>query len=340
MKHSLFAAACIALLSTAACKANYDKTPSGLVYRVASTKNGSPVKPGQFVKFNVEFKLNTPKDTVLNTTYGKFPGYGKVDSGAQVKYTFFEIMPLVKVGDSVEFSLSIDTLKKRGLIPDYNKVFTRNGQIKGRFTILKTFDNEEQINADAKAETEAFKNKEVADLQNYINKKGVKAIKTKNGVFVEIDQPGDASIKADSGKTAVIMYRGYLLDGGKVFDTNMDTSKHHTDPIEVPIGQGRVIPGWEEALPYFSKGSKGKIYIPSMLGYGMRGSGEIPPNASLIFDIEVKDVKDTPPQPQGGGMGGNGMNSLTPEQMKQLQQQMQRQQQQHQQQSAPPQQQK
>ena len=332
MKHSLFAAACIALLSTAACKANYDKTPSGLVYRVASSKNGAPIKAGQFVKFNVEFKL-MPKDSILNTTYGKFPGYGKVDTSAQVKYSFFEIMPLVKVGDSVEFSLSIDTLKKRGLIPDYNAVFTRNGQIKGRFTILKTFEKEEDIKADFDAETTNFKNKEVAVLQDYINKKGIKAQKTKNGAFVEIDQAGDASVKADSGKTAVLMYKGYLLDGGKVFDTNMDTSKHHTAPFEVAVGQGRVIPGWEEALPYFSKGSKGKIYVPSMLGYGMRGSGEIPPNANLIFDIEVKDIKDTPPQPQGGP--GGGMNSLTPEQMKQLQQQMQ-QQQQRQQQSAPP----
>lgn len=333
MKHSLFAAACIALLTTVACKANYDKTPSGLVYRVASTKGGAPVKAGEFVKFNVEFKL-MPKDSTLNTTYGKFPGYGKVDTSAQTKYSFFEIMPLVKVGDSVEFSLSIDTLKKRGLIPDYNAVFTRNGQIKGRFTIIKTFTKEDDIKADFDAESTNLKNKEIAALQDYINKKGIKATKTKNGAFVEIDQPGDASIKADSGKTAVIMYKGYLQDGGKVFDTNMDSSKHHTDPIEVAVGQGRVIPAWEEALPYFSKGSKGKIYVPSTLGYGMRGNGgEIPPNSNLIFDIEVKDVKDTPPQPQGGG---NGMNGLTPEQMKQLQQQMQQQQQRQQQQSAPP----
>ena len=326
MKQFLFAVACIALLSTAACKANYDKTPSGLVYRIVSSKGGEPVKAGQFVKFNVEFKL-MPKDSVLNTTYGKFPGYGKVDTSAQAKYSFFEIMPKCKVGDSVEFSLSIDTLKKRGMIPDYNAVFTRNGQIKGRFTIIKTFEKEEQIKSDFDAETNSFKEKEIASVQDYINKKGIKAQKTKNGVFVEIDQPGDPAIKADSGKTASIMYRGYLQDGGKVFDTNMDTSKHHTDPIEVAVGQGRVIPGWEEALPYFSKGSKGKIYVPSMLGYGMRGSGEIPPYANLIFDIAVIDVKDTPPQPQGMG-GGNGMNSLTPEQMKMLQEQMQKQRQQ------------
>ncbi len=332
MKHFLLAAACVALLSTVACKANYDKTASGLVYRIVSSKGGAPVKIGQFVKFNIELKLS-PKDSILNTTYGKFPGYGKVDTGAQVTYSFFEIMPKCKVGDSVEFSISIDTLKKRGLIPDYNNIFTRNGLIKGRFTVLKTFEKEDQIKADFDAETANMKAKEIASLQDYITKKGIKAVKTKNGAFVEIDQPGDAAVKADSGKTAVIMYKGYLQDGGKVFDTNMDSSKHHTDPIEVPVGAGRVIPAWDEALPYFSKGSKGKIYVPSTLGYGMRGAGgDIPPNANLIFDIEIKDVKDTPPQPQGAP-GGNGMNSLTPEQMKMLQEQMQKQQQQQQRQA-------
>ena len=327
MKHFFSAVACIALFSVVACKGNYDKTKSGLVYHIVSSKGGAPVKPGEFVKFNVEFKL-MPKDSTLNTTYGKFPGYGKVDTGKQTEYTFFEVMPLCKVGDSVEFSMSIDSLKTRGAIPDYNNIFTRNGQIKGHFTILKTFASEELVKADYDAENKSYSDKEIASLQDYINKKGAKVQKTKNGVFVEIDQPGDASQKADSGKTAVIMYRGYLQDGGKVFDTNMDTSKHHTDPIEVAVGQGRVIPGWDEALPYFSKGSKGKIYIPSMLGYGPRGGGgEIPPYANLIFDIEVKDVKPTPPQPQGQGAAG-GMNGLTPEQLQQLQQQMQQQRQQ------------
>lgn len=325
MKHFLFAVASMLLLTAVACKANYDKTKSGLVYRIASTKGGAPVKAGEFVKFNVEFRLANPKDTVLNTTYGKFPGYSKIDTGAQVNYSFFEIMPKCKVGDSVEFSISVDTLVNRKMLPDYNKLFVKNGIIKGRFTILKTFTKEEAVQADYEAESKKVKDAEVAVLQNYIDKKGIKAVKTKNGVFVEIDQPGDAAVKADSGKQASIMYRGSLLDGGKVFDTNMDSTHHHTEPIDVVVGQGRVIPGWEEALPYFTKGSKGKIYVPSSMGYGQRGSGEIPPNATLVFDIEIKDVKDAPPQPQGG------MNGMTPEQMQQMQQMMQQQQQRQQQ---------
>ncbi len=329
MKHLLSAVACIALLSTAACKVNYDKTKSGLVYNVISSKGGQPIKAGDFVKFNVQFKL-MPQDSVLNTTYGKFPGYSKVDTSKQTEYTFFEVMPNVKVGDSVEFSMSIDTLKKRGMIRDYDSIFTRNGQIKGFFTVLKTFATEDLVKADYDNETQGYKDKEVALLQDYINKKGIKAQKTKSGVFVEIEKAGDAAVKADSGKMAIVKYRGYLQDGGTVFDTNMDSSKHHTDPLEVVVGAGRVIPGWDEALPYFSKGSKGKLYIPSMLAYGMRGGGgDIPPYANLIFDMEVLDVKEAPAETQNGP--GNPMNSLTPEQIQQIQEQMKRQQQQQQQ---------
>src|SRR3954470_15705078 len=119
------------------------------------------------------------------------------------------------------------------------------------------------------------------------------------------------------------MYKGYFLTNtDKVFDTNMDTSKGHTNPIDVSVGSGSVIPGWEEALPYFGKGGKGKIYVPAMLAYGPQGSqGAIPPYSNLIFDVEVKDVKDAPKQ----SPTAQQQPSLTPEQMQQLQKQMQEQ---------------
>jgi FKBP-type peptidyl-prolyl cis-trans isomerase len=75
----------------------------------------------------------------------------------------------------------------------------------------------------------------------------------------------------------------------------MDSSKGHTDPIEVNVGKKQVIQGWEEALPYFGKGGKGKIFIPAMLGYGPQAMGaDIPAFSDLIFDIEILDVKQAP----------------------------------------------
>jgi FKBP-type peptidyl-prolyl cis-trans isomerase len=93
------------------------------------------------------------------------------------------------------------------------------------------------------------------------------------------------------------MYRGTFLDGKK-FDGNMDSDSPNKQPLEFVIGQGGVIKGLEDGLKMFNKGGRGKIFIPAMLGYGPNGSAPvIPPYASLVFDIEVLDVKIAPPPP-------------------------------------------
>ena len=95
------------------------------------------------------------------------------------------------------------------------------------------------------------------------------------------------------------MYKGYLQSNGKVFDTNIDTSKGHTDPIQIPVGSRGAIQGFAEGLPYFGKGGKGKILIPAMLGYGSTPQGaDIPAYSNLVFDIEVLNVTDAPKAPQ------------------------------------------
>lgn len=306
----------------ASCNTNYEKTKSGLVYKIFPGKgSGALLKAGMFAKLNIQYVLS-PKDSVLNSTYGKVPLFAAIDTSAKTAYSFMELLPKCKQGDSVIFTISVDSLKNKGAIPEYLK---RGDQISCKMSILKTFANENDIRADYEKEMVTEREREITDVKNYISKKGVKAEQTKNGVFVEIENAGDAQ-KAQIGKVASVMYKGYLQSDGKVFDTNMDSTKGRTQPFDVVVGQGRVIPGWEEALPYFGKGGKGKLYIPAMLAYGPQGSqGAIPPFSNLIFDIEVRDVKDAPKQtaPAPGQQGG--MNNLTPEQIQQLQQQMQQQ---------------
>ncbi|MGN6617199.1 MAG: FKBP-type peptidyl-prolyl cis-trans isomerase [Ilyomonas sp.] len=321
MKHLFLALATMGFLATS-CQVNYEKTKSGLVYKVHPGKGGEPLSVGKFVKFNVEYTVPAHKDTVLNSTYGKIPGFAKVDTGKQFQLSFMELLPQLKVGDSVDFTILVDSIKAHNPSFQYNTFLTKGGQIKGKLSVLKAYNNEEEIRADYEKEMENEKNREIASIQDYLNKKGIKAEKTANGVFVKLETPGDATLKADTGKQATIMYKGYLQSNGEVFDTNMDSSKGHTEPIDVVVGSGGVIPGWEEALPYFGKGAKGTIFVPAMLGYGPQGSqGVIPPFANLVFDIEVKDIKDAPKQ-----QPGQGMNGLTPEQLQQLQEQMQKQQ--------------
>jgi peptidylprolyl isomerase len=90
------------------------------------------------------------------------------------------------------------------------------------------------------------------------------------------------------GQRCLVHYTGWLNDGrgghGKKFDSSLDRGQ----PLAIPIGIGRVIKGWDEGLLSMKVGGKRTLYIPSYLGYGPRGAGgDIPPNADLIFDVEL-----------------------------------------------------
>jgi FKBP-type peptidyl-prolyl cis-trans isomerase len=92
---------------------------------------------------------------------------------------------------------------------------------------------------------------------------------------------------ARDGLTAVVHYTGWLVDGTK-FDSSLDRG----DPISFPIGQGRVIQGWDEGVASMNVGGKRELTIPPDLGYGDRGAGGvIPPGATLIFEVELLELR-------------------------------------------------
>jgi peptidylprolyl isomerase len=93
------------------------------------------------------------------------------------------------------------------------------------------------------------------------------------------------------GQTCVMHYTGWLYVNGAKGD-KFDSSVDRNEPFEFPIGQGRVIAGWDEGVATMKVGGKRTLIIPPALGYGARGAGGvIPPNATLIFDVELLGVK-------------------------------------------------
>lgn len=283
-----------AIVMLASCN-QYDKTPSGLTYKITNGGSKEKLKNGQFVKFNIEYKI-PPKDSVLNSSYGHVPAYLVVDTARQSKHSFLEIITKCAAGDKVEFAMSVDTLKKLGML-DYNNIFHARDMIKGRVEILKVFARQEEAMADLGKEQETERQREIKDLQEFTAKKGIKTQATKSGVLVEITTPGDQNLKADSGKQASLLYKGTFTNG-KVFDSNMDKNSPNNQPLTVVVGTQGVIPGMDEALRLFGKGGKGKMYIPAMLAYGQNGQPPvIPAYSNLVFEIEMLDVTVPAPKP-------------------------------------------
>jgi peptidyl-prolyl cis-trans isomerase A (cyclophilin A) len=110
--------------------------------------------------------------------------------------------------------------------------------------------------------------------------------KTESGLRYKMIQKGDGK-RAEAGKTVAVHYEG-SLETGKVFDSSYPRKK----PIEFRLGQGQVIEGWDEGIALLQVGDKARFVIPSDLAYGAAGAGGvIPPNATLIFDVELMEVK-------------------------------------------------
>jgi peptidylprolyl isomerase len=96
---------------------------------------------------------------------------------------------------------------------------------------------------------------------------------------------------AKVGQTAAVHYTGWLYNNGEK-GKKFDSSRDRGQPFEFPLGQGQVIKGWDEGVEGMKVGGKRTLVIPPELGYGARGAGGvIPPNAWLIFDVELVGVK-------------------------------------------------
>jgi peptidyl-prolyl cis-trans isomerase A (cyclophilin A) len=110
--------------------------------------------------------------------------------------------------------------------------------------------------------------------------------KTESGLRYKIIQKGSGK-QAEKGKTVSVHYAGSLENG-----TEFDSSYKRKKPIDFPLGKGHVIEGWDEGIQLLQVGDKARFVIPSYLGYGSSGAGGvIPPDATLIFDVELMDVK-------------------------------------------------
>jgi len=284
----------LVLLGATACtNSEFKRTKAGLQYKIYSDGRGETAKKGQFLKLQLVQKL---RDSSLYTSYGTMPAYLPVDSPHNI-YSPWEILSLLRKGDSAVAVLSVDTLlrKMNGQLPPFLK---KKDKIVFTFKILDVFASEDLLNKDRTAELAKQKDREIKFVEDYLASKHIQAQKTAHGVYYVIQDPGTGA-QVDSGKQVAVRYTGKLLPSGRIFDGNMTGP---ADPYKLVIGAGSVIPGWEDGLKVFKKGGKGTLYVPAFMAYDDRPGPGRKPFENLMFDVEVVDVTDAPPAaavPQG-----------------------------------------
>jgi len=149
-------------------------------------------------------------------------------------------------------------------------------------------DHEKQIAADKKKkemELEKNKKQETSLRQKYLKDHNITAKPTASGL-IYVEKIKGTGARAMAGKTVKVHYTGTLLNG-----TKFDSSRDRNEPISFTLGKGQVIKAWDEGISMMNVGGKATLIVPSAIGYGEQDNGKIPPYSTLVFDVELMDVK-------------------------------------------------
>lgn len=245
-----------------------ERLESGVWY--VMTKEGTGAKPSVKAKVKAHYSGKLLDGTKFDSSY---------DRGTPFETTLDRVI--------VGWKESIPTLKKGGKGTFYIPSALAYGERGAGANIppnavlmfdIELVDFQETLNP---AQQATF---DQSLITNYLKKNNISATKTASGLWYVITKPGTGGHPLATSKVKT-HYKGMLLDG-KVFDSSYQRGQ----PLE--FGLNQVIRGWQEAIPLLQKGGKGTFYIPSASAYGPAGAGNvIPPNAVLIFEVELLDFK-------------------------------------------------
>ncbi len=260
-------------------------TTGGMYYEVyRNAEATSKIKIGNIIKVRGK---QTVKDSVHFSTYN---GLSVFISFLQVlPYDISEVWEGLQKGDSIFAVQLLDTFINRNpdVVPPQYK---RTDSIKTSFVILDFFKDQAVATAEKNKEEELYLASEITFLKNHLSQKRIRTVQTKSGVFIQTINPGKG-VPISPGMKVKAMYKGYTL-GGKIFDTNMDNTFSHTEPIEFKIGDGSMIKGFNEGVDYLRVGAEARIYVPSMLGYASSSPTPlIKPYEHLVFHLKIVSAK-------------------------------------------------
>ena len=308
MTKPLVAVVLLASLFTACKQTDFKKTKEGFTYKVYSDGKGEKIVAGDYVGMYRTIKI---KDSILQSSYGTAPQIVPIPKDSSIKDNeLLQILLTARKGDSVQINQPVDSILRQNPQAAQDPLLLRNkGQnIVYIYKIAEVYKNQDQaMAAMEKQDMEAFnqqpgvgvqrKNDEAA-IDAYLKANNIQATKTPWGSYIQVVQPGNGQ-KAKYGEFMMLRYTGKDLEG-HVFDTN---NKPGGQLMPFQVGAGGTIPGFADAVKQLTKGEKANIYVPSVLGYGERGTPPNPqtkeqaikPNQNLVFEVEVVDITDKVP---------------------------------------------
>lgn len=297
----------IAALGFASCKGGFKQAEGGLLYDIVTDKSGPTIKVGDFMSLNLVLK--TEGDSVINSTYEMGHQIQTLMPKAQKKGDITTGFLLMSEGDSATFKMNLDTIFQKGQ--------PKPPGLKGKYLIytvkvekviprgsLSEVVFQGRISEFVKAQAEVVQKAELAKIKKYADDNKMTVMTTPDGLSYQITKPG-AGVNVAKGDTAVVNYTGKLMNTGKVFDSSIKEEavkaatankmpidpRRQYAPLRVAVGEGGVIPGWDQGLQLLNKGSQATLLIPSSLGWGERGAPPmIPAFAPVVFTVEVVDI--------------------------------------------------
>lgn len=311
-----------AVLAISACKNSpypgYDMAENGLYYKFYK-QDEKGVKPQEGDVVRIVMSWKNSKDSVLFDSKKANPiGVNYIEFPIQkstFKGSFEDALYMMSVGDSASFIISADSVYlstfKAKELPNY----IEKGSMLTFEAKLDKITSKSEVEAERnkkmeeqKKLMEERKNAEPQELAKYLADNKITAKPTASGL-IYVEKVKGKGAKPTKGCKVKVNYTGRFLDG-KVFDTSVEAiakqagvfdERRPYEPIEIPIGVGQVIPGWDEGIMLMSPGAKGQLIIPSAIGYG-QGGGQMPPFSPLIFDVELVSFSAADPAsaaPQG-----------------------------------------
>jgi peptidylprolyl isomerase len=233
-------------------------TASGLKYIIKEVGTGQRAQAGDLVTVHYTGRLTN--DSVFDSSIGRGPFKFKLGTGQVIK-GWDEGIALLNVGDKARFTIPPDL--------GYGEKGAGNA-IPPNATLI--FDVELLS---------------IAQKPVPFDTKGKDTIKLESGLKIILIEKVINGKSANPGQTVQAHYTGYFTDG-KIFDSSVERDQ----PFEFPVGQGRVIRGWDETFMLLREGEKARIIIPYQLAYGEQGRPPvIPQKADLIFDVQLLQLK-------------------------------------------------